>query len=97
MRTDRNRSRLVGEGGCLLPGGMGACSRGGGCLLPGWGGIPVCTEADPPCGRTDRCKNITFATSLRTVKILEKWRSPGILSVRKTGNHVNGKEDVLQD
>ena len=26
-------------------------------------GIPACTEADPPCGQTDRCKNITFATS----------------------------------
>ena len=53
----------------------GACSGGGaslgglvtgGCLLLG-GVIPACTEADPPCGQTDRCKNITFATSLRTV------------------------------
>ena len=44
----------------------------GGCLLWGgllWGcGIPTYTEADPPVNRmTDRCKNITFATSLRTV------------------------------
>ena len=52
------------------------CSRGGGCLLPGasalGGCIPPCTEADtpyPPCGQTDTCKNITFATSLRTVII----------------------------
>ena len=39
---------------------------GGG--VPGLGvGIPACTEADPPCGQTDICKNITFATLLRTV------------------------------
>ena len=48
-------------GGCLLwgacsQGGVcseGACSRGvsaRGCLLPG-GGVPACTEADPPCPR----------------------------------------------
>ena len=62
--------------GCLLwgvcsqgvsaPGGV--CTRG--CLLPGGVcGIPACTEADtpPPCGQTDACKNMTFATSLRTV------------------------------
>ena len=50
----------------------------GGCLLPGrGGGIPTCTEADPPVNRmTDRCKNITLATtSLRPVNIiaLEKY------------------------
>ena len=30
----------------------------------GRGGIPACTEADPPAprGQTDGCKNITFAT-----------------------------------
>ena len=54
-------------GGCLLPGGVPAL--GGGCLLPRGGGIPACTEVDPPCGQTHRCKNITFATSLRTVII----------------------------
>ena len=60
IRTVRNRSRLlVGEGG-------EGVSGPGGCLLRG-GGTPVCTEADPPCGQTDRCKNITFATSLRMV------------------------------
>ena len=54
------------KGGGLVPGGL--CSQGG-CLVPG-GGIPACTEADPPVNRmTDRCKNITFATSLRTVII----------------------------
>ena len=59
-------------GGCLLPEGClllggGVCSRGGVCS----GGIPACTEADtpPPCGQTHACKNITFATSLRTVKM----------------------------
>ena len=55
---------LVLEGG-LLPGG-------GWYLVPGLGGggIPACTEADtPPVNRmTDRCKNITLATtSLRPV------------------------------
>ena len=33
----------------------------GGCLVWG-GGIPACTEADPPVNRmTDRCKNITLS------------------------------------
>ena len=34
----------------------------GGCLIPGvGGGIPSCTEADPPVNRmTDRCKTITL-------------------------------------
>ena len=65
-------------GGCLLPRGgvsvLGGVSAPGGCLLPGGGllpggrvGIPACTEADHPCGQTDRCQDITFATSLRTV------------------------------
>ena len=30
-------------------------------VLPRGGGIPACTEADPPVNRmTDRCKNITL-------------------------------------
>ena len=62
--------------GCLLGGVCsGGCLVPGGCLLRGrGGGIPACTEADPlpPVNRmTDRCKNITLATtSLRPVKIL---------------------------
>ena len=69
-------------GGCLLRGvsalGWGVWS--GGCLVQGvsalggsapGGGIPACTEADPPVWTewmTDRCKNITLATtSLRPV------------------------------
>ena len=54
------------SGGCL-PG------RGGVESDPGEGGIPACTEADPPPVNrmTDRCKNNTLATtSLRPVKIL---------------------------
>ena len=56
----------VCSGGCLLQGGSalgGVCSWGvsaqGGC------GIPACTEVDtPPVNRmTDRCKNITLATT----------------------------------
>ena len=80
-----SRVRVSALGGCLLqvgsgpggsaPGGSslgGSTPRGGGCLLPG-GGIPACNEADPlpPVNRmTDRCKNITLATtSLWPVKI----------------------------
>ena len=65
-------------GGVVLPGGVcsggcapgGVCSCGGG-VCSGGSGIPACTEADPPVNRmTDRCKNITLATtSLRPVKI----------------------------
>ena len=78
MRTVRNRSRLMGWGLCVCSWGVclvrwgsgprvGVSAPGGG-VWSGRGGIPVCTEADPPsCGQTDRCKNITFATSLRTV------------------------------
>ena len=76
MRTVRNSSRLLPEGSA--PGGEGVsalgrlwgavCSRGV-CSQGVGGGIPACTEADPPVNRmTNRCKNITFATSLRTVK-----------------------------
>ena len=65
-----------------MPGPMGVPASGGvpgpgGCLLQGgacFGGVwyPACTEANPPPPvnrMTDRCKNITFATSLRRVKI----------------------------
>ena len=51
--------------GGLVPGGWCVCSGEG-------GGIPACTEADPPPGNrmTNRCKNITLATSsLRPVKM----------------------------
>ena len=59
-----------GEGVCF-PGGLCfwgvVCFRG--CVFPG-DGIPACTEADilPVNRMTDRCKNITLATtSLRPV------------------------------
>ena len=63
-------------GGCLLRGGVcsGGCVCSSGVSAP-WGvGIPPCTEADTPspCGQTDACKNITFATSLQTVNMLTK-------------------------
>ena len=66
------------QGGGSAPGGGGGVSAPGGCLLWGgvcsWGGgIPACTEADPPPVNrmnADRCKNITLATtSLRPVNI----------------------------
>ena len=70
MRTVRNSSRPRGGGEGAWSQGKGGAWSGGclvrGCLLPG-DGIPACTpEADR---QTDRCNNITFATSLRTVKI----------------------------
>ena len=42
-------------------------------------GIPACTEADAPRGKTDRCKNITFSTSLRTVMNACIWRDLSVL------------------
>ena len=63
MRTVRSSSRLC-SGGVHGPGG---CMVSLGCMVPR-GGVYPCTEADPPVNRmTDRCKNITFATLLRTV------------------------------
>ena len=60
---------VPGPGGYLVRGapGHGGCtwSRGGGESVPGgctWSGTP-----SPPPGQTHACKNITFATSLRTV------------------------------
>ena len=38
--------------------------------VPAWGVYLPRYTPPPPCGQTDRCKNITFATSLRTVIIL---------------------------
>ena len=45
---------LPGLGGCLP--GWGVCLVGGGCLPGlgrGGGGIPACTEADPPCEQNE--------------------------------------------
>ena len=64
-------------GGCLLPGGCllwGCLLLTGVCLLRGGGGIPACTEADPPLVNrmTDTSKNITLATtSLQLVITLQ--------------------------
>ena len=74
---------VFAPGGCLLrrvSAPKGVCSRGCllrgvGCLLRGgvcsWGGVShhALRQTPPPCGQTDTCKNITFATSLRTVNI----------------------------
>ena len=92
MRTVRSSGRISGgvpgPGGCtwswgvyLVPGG---CTWSGGYLV--WGVYLVpggCTwSGTPPCGQTDACKNITFATSLRTgnylhVAVLSIFRSGG--------------------
>ena len=60
------------RGGVCSWGGVcsqgGACSWGGVCSW-GWGVVSqLALRQNPPCGQTDMCKNITFATSLRTVK-----------------------------
>ena len=79
----------LGEG-CLLPGGCtwsggGTWSRGMG--VSSWGvcssgGVPGQLLPPPPCGQTDACKNITFATSLRTVKTKNTRLPLGMLSTR---------------
>ena len=68
-----------GEGVYLVWGGV-----------PGWGVYLVrggTSSGTPPCGQTHVCNNITFATSLRTVKIgLRRWtarRSPRTPFIRQ--------------
>ena len=73
---------LVPGGVYLVPGGC-TWSRGGCTWSGGWtwsrgctwsGGVPgpgvYLVRYSPHCGQTHACKNITFATSLRTVKII---------------------------
>ena len=82
--------------GCLVPGGnwsrgvpcpWGVSAPRGclfplGCLLP-VGGIPACTEAAPLWTEwlTDRCKNVTFATSLQMVT---NWKKKIFVREHKT-------------
>ena len=68
-------------GGVPGPGGapgLGGCTWSRGCTwsgsVPGLGGVYLVpgvylVRYSPPCGQTHACKNITFATSLRTVII----------------------------
>ena len=79
---------MSGGGGFLVPGGVpgpGGCTWSRGVYLV-LGGVPgpggVCLSAPegggtwlgtPPCGQTHACKNITFATSMRTV-IMRNYR-----------------------
>ena len=61
---------MPGLGGGLLPGGVPGLV--GGVLVPGRRGEGASQRAlrqNPVNRMTDRCKNITFATSLRTVKM----------------------------
>ena len=49
MLCSTGDARLVPGGACLIPGGLPGPEGGRGCLPgPGGGGIPACTEADPP-------------------------------------------------
>ena len=60
------------RGGVSVSGGWwGVCSGGRACLLPAGCGIPACTETDtPPVNRmTNRCKNITLATTVKTSSV----------------------------
>ena len=83
--SSRRRGEGLLPEGAVCSGGVYSrgCSRGG-CLLGGvsaqkvsaWeGGVSASVHARIPhtpahtCGQTHRCKNITFATSLRTVTI----------------------------
>ena len=50
------------------PRGGGVCSQG--CLVPGVVSQHALRQTPPLSEQNDRCKNITFATSLRTVIIL---------------------------
>ena len=56
MRTVRSSGRISGG----VP-GTGGCT---------WSQGGVRGKVLPPCGQAHACKNITFATSLRTVKNL---------------------------
>ena len=59
--------------GVYLPGGVP--TRGVYLVWWGWPGPRGCTwSGTPPCGQTHACKNITFATSLRTVTRLHSSR-----------------------
>ena len=58
-------SRGVCSQGNLPSRGGSAWSGGGVVVCTQGGGIPACTEADPPVNRmNDRCKNFTLATTL---------------------------------
>ena len=93
------RGGLLGEVSALGVCSRGVCSQG----VPTWseggggGGIPACTEADPPMNwtewLTDRCKNITFVTSLRTV--IKKILSSSPQRERALNEALDWKRDVV--
>ena len=82
---------------CLLRGVFCVCSQGGvsaprGVCLLHWGSVCsngcatlcVCVypSMHPSCGQTDACKNITFATLLRTVTNTLQFNCMGPLNTR---------------
>ena len=78
MCTVRSSGRISSGGG--VPGrgvpGLEGCTWSGGCT---WSRGRECTWSrgcawsdTPPCGQTHACKNIPFATSLRTVMIVNR-------------------------
>ena len=99
------------KGVYLVPGGvylvLGGVPGPGGCtwsqglyLFPG--GVPgpggTCPGTLPPRGQTDTCKNITLATSLRTVKIqrLDQGLNPDhLLGSVSQANHYTRIFSVL--
>ena len=79
---------MPGPGGVSAPRGV----PGPGVVTGPGDGIPACTEADPPVNRmTDRCKNITFTTSLRTVIIIH-----GEVSRANLSNHRPQKKSAAR-
>ena len=60
-------------GGCIWSQG-GVPGPGGVYLVPGSVSVPGGRALPPPCGQTDACKNITFATSLRMVTRMHSSR-----------------------
>ena len=60
-------------GGCIWSQG-GVPGPRGVYLVPGGVPGPMGVRHSPPCGQTDACKNITFATSLRMVTRMHSSR-----------------------
>ena len=74
VSTPRGVSALGGVCSGGVPSAAGVCLLPGGCLLRGWGVVSqhALRQTPSPCGQTDACKNITFATSLRMVTINQR-------------------------
>ena len=69
-RMHSSRMRTVRTSGRLSQRGVSAPGQGGECVCSQGGVVSQhALRQTPPPGQTDTCKNITFATSLRTVNM----------------------------